>query len=277
MLIGQPFPQSFFGGSPGSSGLLGFPMPPETYASTATAPGAAPTAAPPNPFVWGAGGSRLTPDQLSAKQKIAANLMKSDYSPVGSISQGFGRVADNLIGALQTRKLDKQQQANTAHDQTIASLLAGGGTKTSTSAVASALANPYLSDSTRQLAGKVFDVQNRKPAEPHYWETNDGSLGMIDADGKPTIAYQDPTPKVTTIAVDNGDGTKTLYRVGPDGVPLGAGVRGAGGATAAPAPPMVGTVEDGHRFIGGDPAVESNWQPVDPAGGAAPSGTATFR
>lgn len=273
-MIVQPFRQSSFGGMPNPMSMS---VPPETYAPTDTAPGAIPTGAPSTPFIWGAGGSRLTPAQILAKQKIAAQLSQPDYSPVSSIYQGLGRVVDNVHGALEERGLRKASAANAAHDQIVASLLASGGTGAGTSAVAAALADPYLSDSTHQLAGKVFDVQNRKPAEPHYWETNDGSLGMIGADGKPTIAYKDPTPKVTTLAVDNGDGTKTLYRVGPDGVPLGAGVQGAGGATAAPAPPTVGTVEDGHRFIGGDPAVESNWQPVESAGGAAPSGTATFR
>jgi hypothetical protein len=40
------------------------------------------------------------------------------------------------------------------------------------------------------------------------------------------------------------------------------------------APPAVGTVEDGHRFRGGDPADPANWEPVQ--GGASPNGSRTF-
>lgn len=38
-------------------------------------------------------------------------------------------------------------------------------------------------------------------SSPHYWETNDGSLGMVGPDGKPQILYKDPTPKTDWIQV----------------------------------------------------------------------------
>ncbi|MBA4092039.1 MAG: hypothetical protein C0494_15815 [Sphingobium sp.] len=61
------------------------------------------------------------------------------------------------------------------------------------------------------LAQQQWERANPAPRAPHYWETNDGSLGVIGADGKPTIAYKDPTPKVDWITATNPDGTKTLY------------------------------------------------------------------
>lgn len=96
---------------------------------------------------------------------------------------------------------------------------------------------------------------------------------MIGPDGKPVIAYQDTTPKINWITAENPDRTKTLIPMGPNG-PL---VGGATAALSAQPAPAVGTIEDGHRFIGGDPGVESSWVPIAAAGGAAPSGTATFR
>ncbi|ANI79005.1 hypothetical protein [Sphingobium sp. EP60837] len=67
----------------------------------------------------------------------------------------------------------------------------------------------------------VWKLQQKQqfpdPVAPHYWETNDGSLGMIGPDGKPTIAYKDPTPKINWIRADNGDGTQSLIPVGPNG------------------------------------------------------------
>lgn len=159
------------------SGLLGLPY---GMSFATDMPGVQPAPAA-SPFVWGQGGARLTPDQIALQQKIAASKMQGDYSPVANVWQGLGRVADNVTGALQWRDAKKASAANTAHDQIIASLLTGSGTGTATggagsspgrSAVAAALADPYLSDSTHQLASKLFDAQNRKPAEPHYWETN---------------------------------------------------------------------------------------------------------
>lgn len=255
------------------SGLLGLPYG-TTFATDV--PGVQPAPAP-SPFVWGEGGARLTPDQIVLQQKLAASKMQGDYTPVANVWQGLGRVTDNITGALQWRDAKKASAANAANDQSVAQLLMRGQTGGSGaaagnfSAVAAALANPYLSDSTHHLAGKVFDAQNRKPAEPHYWETNNGSLGMIGADGQPHIAYQDPTPKINWITADNADHTKQIIPMGPNG-PLTAGAH----SNVAPLPP-VGTIEDGHRFVGGDPSVESSWVPVAAAGGAAPSGTATFR
>lgn len=75
------------------------------------------------------------------------------------------------------------------------------------------------------------------PVSPHYWETNDGSLGMVGPDGKPTILYKDPTPKINWIRADNGDGTQSLIPVGANG-PIDAkgGDPGLGGAGGQPAP-----------------------------------------
>jgi hypothetical protein len=66
---------------------------------------------------------------------------------------------------------------------------------------------------------------NPAPRSPHYWETNDGSLGVIGPDGKPSIAYKDPTPKIDWITATNADGTKTL-------VPMQQG----GGGPVSPTP-----------------------------------------
>jgi hypothetical protein len=181
------------------------------------------------PYVWASGGRRVTPEQIALEQKMAAAKLQSDYSPVGSIWQGLGRVADNVTGALEMRQARKDAKANAGYDQSIASILAASGTGTgNSSAVARALSDPYVSAGTRQLAMKSWEYQN-KPVEPHYWETNNGSLGTIGRDGVPHIAYPDPTPKIQWITSDNGDGTKTIVPMGPNG-PLQAQ------PNAAPAP-----------------------------------------
>lgn len=80
--------------------------------------------------------------------------------------------------------------------------------------------------------------------------------------GKPELADQllQHHAEGPPVMVDNGDGTKTLYpRAALTGQTQGGG-------------PQPGTVEDGYRFKGGDPARPENWepvggQPVAPAGG----------
>lgn len=91
---------------------------------------------------------------------------------------------------------------------------------------------------------QIATARNPKPAAPHYWETNDGSLGMIGPDGKPSIAYQDPTKKIDWIQVkDPATGAISI-------MPLPQGV--------APVGPPPGVT----------------FKPR--AGGASPSGSRTF-
>lgn len=76
-----------------------------------------------SPFVWGQGGARMTPEQLAIERARAADMMQSDYSPVGHWTQGLGRVADNVLGAISMRDVRKQDQAAaTASQEALAGL-----------------------------------------------------------------------------------------------------------------------------------------------------------
>lgn len=162
------------------------------------------------PFQWGQGGQRMTPDQIEQQRKIAASLMQPDYSPIASPWQGLARVAGNLTGALQAKRLDKAEGANAAESSRVLEALLAGGNKPDPAALTSAALNPYLDETARKFAGSQMAALNKPQAAPHYWETNNGSLGMVGPDGQPTILYQDPTPKVDWITTTNPDGTKTL-------------------------------------------------------------------
>lgn len=78
---------------------------------------------PEQPFIWGQGGRRMTPEDIARERALAARQMQSDYSPVQHWSQGFGRVADNVLGALRDRKAQKAADANAADGRRIAELL----------------------------------------------------------------------------------------------------------------------------------------------------------
>lgn len=81
-----------------------------------------------------------------------------------------------------------------------------------------------------------FQQANKAPPAPHYWESNDGSLGVVGPDGKPQILYKDPTPKIDWIqAKDPATGQITLYPMQQGGGGPDLGVPGANGA---PTPPV---------------------------------------
>lgn len=64
----------------------------------------------PEPFVWGAGGTR---ESVAARRKVAQALMAkgADYSPIGHWTQGLARVADAMVGAWQNKELDDLEKA----------------------------------------------------------------------------------------------------------------------------------------------------------------------
>lgn len=67
-----------------------------------------------SPFVWGAGGARMTPDEISAERKVAQALMQQgmDYSPIQSPWQGAARVAQAMMGGLDSARADAAARAN---------------------------------------------------------------------------------------------------------------------------------------------------------------------
>lgn len=87
------------------------------------------------------------------------------------------------------------------------------------------------------MARQEWERANPSPRAPHYWETNDGSLGMVGPDGKPSILYQDPNDKIQWMQVDNGDGTKTVVPYNSKG-PLGQQPQAPSQAQGAPQRPV---------------------------------------
>lgn len=79
-------------------------------------------------FVWGAGGARMTPEEIAAEKKVAQALMQQgmDYSPVQHWSQGASRVAQALMGGLDYRMAGEASKANAAADKTMLEGLLGG-------------------------------------------------------------------------------------------------------------------------------------------------------
>jgi hypothetical protein len=51
-----------------------------------------------------------------------------------------------------------------------------------------------------------YELAHPKHTEPHYWESNDGSLHAIGDDGQPKEVYHDPSPKMNFIPDGMGGG-----------------------------------------------------------------------
>lgn len=66
-----------------------------------------------------------------------------------------------------------------------------------------------------------FDTTHPKAVQPHYWESNDGSLMALGADGQPAKVYQDPSPRMNFIPDGQGGGQWVAVPTSGMGAPSG--------------------------------------------------------
>lgn len=79
-------------------------------------------------FVWGAGGTRKTPEEIARDREIADAMTAIDTSPVAHWSQGLARVANAMAGSVRRGRADKAEARNAKESQSrIAALLGGLG------------------------------------------------------------------------------------------------------------------------------------------------------
>lgn len=135
------------------------------------------------PFIWGPGGARLTPEQVLAQRELANQQMQSDFSPVGSVWEGLGRVANNVFGALDARSLDKQDTANQAESDALLQAIIGGDKD----AVTAGLTSPYAAPQVRKFAEMQWERNNPKPQAPTEFERTLRGAG-IDPQGEQGIS-----------------------------------------------------------------------------------------
>jgi hypothetical protein len=189
-----------------------------------------PMAMPGDPFIWGRGGQRMSPDDIVQQRRLAMARMAqgTDTSPVGHWTQGAGRVASGLLGGLEMRQIDrKAEESRTAQQEIIEALVAGGEGSDPNAIIAAALADPEL----RQIGMSVMEARQPKPVEPVIQRQNDGSIiGLHPLTGEVLFTRADPNPKpvVDWITANNSDGTKSLIPVGANGPMTG----GQGGPPA---------------------------------------------
>tara|TARA_R100001143_G_C3357391_1_gene133300 strand:- start:101 stop:871 length:771 start_codon:yes stop_codon:yes gene_type:complete len=116
---------------------------------------------PSEPFVWGHGGLKMSPQQAAAMRERGQQRMRGDYSPVQHWTQGLARVAENVMGALEAKKAEKAQAASADADRALMEAMVSGGVDDSM--IARALMDPNVGPGVKQFAG--MEYQRRVPAK----------------------------------------------------------------------------------------------------------------
>ncbi len=114
-------------------------------------------------FVWGPGGSQMTPEEIASQRKVAQAMMAqgADYSPVQSWSQGAARVAQALFGGMQAKDASEAAKANAASEAAlISSLFNGGATPAATPAVAVPTASPVAASAPGDAASAIASIES---------------------------------------------------------------------------------------------------------------------
>lgn len=91
-----------------------------------------------------------------------------------------------------------------------------------------------------------YELAHPKHTEPHYWESNDGSLHAIGDDGQPTEVFHDPTPKMNFIPDGMGGGQWVTVPGSSPTAPVGK-ITPLDDPAPADAPPAGGTGYDSFK------------------------------
>lgn len=144
-------------------GLFGMGTPPFGAPVQNIAPGLGVTAPPAEPFVWGAGGSRITPEQVAKMRALAEAEMAEagSFAPVAHWTQGLARSLGAVTGGVRARRADKADAQLAADSDAVTKALLANPTRES---VLGAIASGRLSKGGMAVAEIL--AEGFKPAKP---------------------------------------------------------------------------------------------------------------
>ena len=133
------------------------------------------------PFVWQRGGQRATPEQLAQQRQLAdyQRMAGADFSPVGSVWEGLGRVANGFLGGQRMRRADAEAERNAEEGRSVIEALLAPNTENRSASVAEALANPYLDPTVRKFAAGEWERMNPKAPAPTEFERMLANAGIM--------------------------------------------------------------------------------------------------
>jgi len=120
--------------------------------------------APTEAFTWGRGGLKMTPQQAAMLREQGMARSRGDYSPIQNWTQGLARVADNVMGALDARRADRELAAGAEADRGLAEAIAAGGVDDAT--IARALMDPNVGQGVRKYASMEYAARRPKAVAP---------------------------------------------------------------------------------------------------------------
>jgi len=161
--------------------------------------------APAEAFTWGHGGLKMTPQQAVMLREQGMARSRGDYSPVQHWTQGLARVADNVMGALDARRAEKQLAAGAETDRALMEAMVGG--QVDDSMIARALMDPNVGQGVKEFAGMEYAARRPKAAAPTNIEklmmargiqpgTPEWNAGLDSAilnETDPFVTFQGPT------------------------------------------------------------------------------------
>lgn len=127
------------------------------------------------PFIWGAGGAKLSPEDIAMRREEAGELAKSavDFSPVGHWSQGLGRVANALMAGMDYRTANAAQKESDAFSNGALDEAFGASPAPQMSPVATALAAGEAAPAVLPQPGASSEIAASRPF-------SGGQQGFID-------------------------------------------------------------------------------------------------
>jgi hypothetical protein len=165
-----------------------------------------------DPFVWGAGGRKITTPEQAAKQRLVAEaLMLSGKSPAANWAQGLGDITGALTGSILNNEVNAAEEAGALE---AGGLFQGLGSDSPEADIIAALSNPWASDSqsavAQALLGQQFEQNDPykqlqlAQAQLDYDQDLSGSSGGTEYYGTP-------------VPFENPDGTISFGQLGKDG------------------------------------------------------------
>lgn len=239
------------------------------------------------PFVWGAGGSQMTPEEIAAQRKVAQAMIAqgSDYSPIQSWTQGASRVAQAMLGGFESRQADEASRANAKSESELISSLFGGGGAAAPAAVTAPVASPAAASGNPASAIAAIESGGKYDTLGPVTKTGDRAYGKYQVMGQNIPAWTkahlgaEMTPDQFLAnpeaqdKVFNGQFGQYSQKYGPEGAAR-AWFAGEGGMNNPNARDQLGTTVSAYadKFNRGMGGAQAPYQVAGPA--VAPPGAA---
>lgn len=167
----------------------------------------------PQPFFWGGGGERLSPQEIARRRALAESLQGPE-SP-STYWEGMQSLAGSVGSALHNWQADESERAGLSeYSDLLSALMEGGGGDMS--ALMGAMTHDFASPQGQALASTLLGEQMRQ-SDPMYQMNLERAGLELDALRNPWQAQPATPDQLSPWGIDAGAGGSWV--IGPDGLP----------------------------------------------------------